>query len=56
MKLDTGLKFEKDFGTKVSELAKKFSAETVEIKGNTDIVEKCYLEVKEKLLVKTRTS
>lgn len=56
VKLDTGLNFEKDITTKISELARKFSAEIVEIKGNTDIVENCYLEVKEKLLLKARNT
>ncbi|TGC09135.1 DUF1638 domain-containing protein [Methanolobus halotolerans] len=50
VKLDTGLRFEKDFGAKISELAKRFSAETVEVKGNTEIVENCYIEIKKKLL------
>ncbi|MBN2109588.1 MAG: DUF1638 domain-containing protein [Methanosarcinaceae archaeon] len=55
VKIDTGLNFEKDFRAKTTELAKKFNAETVEVKGNTDIVEKCYLEVREKLLVRAST-
>ncbi|MDW7732753.1 MAG: DUF1638 domain-containing protein [Methanolobus sp.] len=54
VKLDTGLNFEKDFGVKISKLAKRFNAEAVAVKGNTAIVENCYLEVKEKLLSKER--
>ncbi|WP_406657259.1 DUF1638 domain-containing protein [Methanolobus sp. ZRKC2] len=52
IKLDTGLKFEKDFEENMSELAKKFNVETIDVKGNTDIVENCYLEAKKKLLLK----
>lgn len=56
VKLDTGLGFEKDFGAKISELAKKFNAEAVAVRGNTDIVENCYLEVREKLLSGSKAS
>ncbi|KXS41784.1 MAG: Protein of unknown function (DUF1638) [Methanolobus sp. T82-4] len=48
-RLDTGLEFEKDFDSRIKELAQKFNAEVVELKGNTDIVENCYLEVIEDL-------
>ncbi|QLC49861.1 DUF1638 domain-containing protein [Methanolobus zinderi] len=55
-RLDTGLEFEKDFDSRIKELARKFNAEVVELKGNTDIVENCYLKVRKNLTEQTGTS
>jgi len=55
-RLDTGLEFEKDFDSRIRELARKFNAEVVELKGNTNIVENCYLEVREDLTEKTENA
>lgn len=49
-KVDTGLTYEKNYDDKVDEFAKLFDFDIIEIKGNLELIEKCYEKAKMEIL------
>ncbi|MPM35973.1 hypothetical protein SDC9_82567 [bioreactor metagenome] len=49
-KVDTGLRYEKEFETKVKEFADSFGFEVVDMEGSPELIERCYEKIKEEVL------
>jgi hypothetical protein len=55
-KIDTGLYFEPGFDNNVDDFAKAYGLERIELKGGTEVVDKCYQSAKDRLLQASGTS
>ena len=51
IKIDTGINYETEFDLKINQFAAKFDFKVKEISGTSAIIEQCYANVKDKILI-----
>ncbi|MCS3924025.1 hypothetical protein J2T59_001094 [Methanosalsum natronophilum] len=51
IKIDTGINYETEFDLKINKFAAKFDFKVTEISGTSAIIEQCYANVKDKILI-----